>query len=326
MQAQNGVAISTSSSATPDASAILDVQSTTQGMLIPRVDISDLSTAAPVSSPATSLMVYNSNTTTGPGFFYWDGSANAWVTLGGAKKLDDLSDVKTVTGTAGGLAVTSYYFGLNGPTSPTGNLNIGIGDYALSSATSASENTAIGSFALDGLTTGSYNIALGEGAGDHLATGDYNIILGRGIDVSSTSASNELNIGKTIYATGIYTTSAKVGIGNGNNAPKSTLDVKGSVSLPYASGGTTTLTDTNYTYLINVDGDTVTLPDATNIAGRVYIIKLLTSFTPATATVATTSSQQIDGATSHTLNQSSTKAEYIKVQSTGSNWIIIGQN
>ncbi|RUA25138.1 MAG: hypothetical protein DSY76_06885, partial [Bacteroidetes bacterium] len=161
MQAQNGVAISTSSSAAPHASAILDVQSTTQGMLIPRVNITDLSTADPVTSPATSLMVYNSNTTTGPGFFYWDGSA--WVTLGGAKKLDDLSDVKTVTGTAGGLAVTSYYFGLNGPTSPTGNLNIGIGDYALSSATSASENTAIGSFALDGLTTGSYNIALGEG-------------------------------------------------------------------------------------------------------------------------------------------------------------------
>ena len=75
LQAQNGVAISTSSSATPDASAILDVQSTSQGMLIPRVDITDLATAAPVSSPATSLMVYNTNTSTGPGFFYWDGSA-----------------------------------------------------------------------------------------------------------------------------------------------------------------------------------------------------------------------------------------------------------
>jgi len=63
----------------PDASAILDVESTDKGLLIPRVDITDLTTAAPVTTPATSLLVYNTNTTTGIGYYYWD--ASKWVKL-----------------------------------------------------------------------------------------------------------------------------------------------------------------------------------------------------------------------------------------------------
>jgi hypothetical protein len=55
LQAQNGVAISTSTTATPDASAILDVQSTTQGMLIPRMTETQKNA---ISSPATGLMIY----------------------------------------------------------------------------------------------------------------------------------------------------------------------------------------------------------------------------------------------------------------------------
>jgi len=63
-----------SSGAAPDASSMLDVASTNKGVLIPRVDIDDLTTEAPVSSATTSLLVYNTNTTTGPGYFYWDGT------------------------------------------------------------------------------------------------------------------------------------------------------------------------------------------------------------------------------------------------------------
>jgi len=66
---------------TPDPSAMLEVKSTDKGMLVPRVDIADLSTAAPVTNPAVSLLVYNTNETTGVGFYYWDG--NAWVAIGG---------------------------------------------------------------------------------------------------------------------------------------------------------------------------------------------------------------------------------------------------
>lgn len=63
----------------PDQSAILDVQSTDKGVLIPRVDIADLNTAAPVVAPETSLLVFNTNATTGEGYFYWDGLR--WVSI-----------------------------------------------------------------------------------------------------------------------------------------------------------------------------------------------------------------------------------------------------
>lgn len=73
----------------PDKSAALDIVSSQRGLLIPRVDIPDLSLPAPISNPAQSLLVYNlgAGGATAAGFYYWDNSANAgaggWVTLSG---------------------------------------------------------------------------------------------------------------------------------------------------------------------------------------------------------------------------------------------------
>lgn len=60
----------------PDASAILDISSTNQGVLFPRMDLQDLSEAAPVTNPEKSLMVWNTDANNGgvaEGFYYWDG-------------------------------------------------------------------------------------------------------------------------------------------------------------------------------------------------------------------------------------------------------------
>ncbi|MEW5677204.1 hypothetical protein ABGT15_12895 [Flavobacterium enshiense] len=65
---------------TPNASSMLDVTATDKGVLIPRISIPDLNASGPVTSPATSLLVYNTNATTGIGFYYWDGSK--WTPLG----------------------------------------------------------------------------------------------------------------------------------------------------------------------------------------------------------------------------------------------------
>ncbi|NNM22520.1 MAG: hypothetical protein HKO54_03105, partial [Flavobacteriaceae bacterium] len=60
---------------TPQAGSILDVESTNKGFLVPRVNIADLSTIAPITGGSTeSLLVYNTNTTTGKGFHYWTGT------------------------------------------------------------------------------------------------------------------------------------------------------------------------------------------------------------------------------------------------------------
>ncbi len=69
IQAQVGI-----NTTTPDASSMLDINATDKGLLIPRVSIPNLNAASPITAPATSLLVYNTNTTTGTGFYYWDGT------------------------------------------------------------------------------------------------------------------------------------------------------------------------------------------------------------------------------------------------------------
>jgi hypothetical protein len=69
LQAQVGI-----NTTTPDASSMLDINATDKGLLIPRISIPNLNATAPITAPATSLLVYNTNVTTGTGFYYWDGT------------------------------------------------------------------------------------------------------------------------------------------------------------------------------------------------------------------------------------------------------------
>lgn len=64
----------------PQPGSMLDVSSIDKGILIPRVDIANLSSIAPITGGATeSLLVYNTNITTGKGFHYWSGTV--WIPL-----------------------------------------------------------------------------------------------------------------------------------------------------------------------------------------------------------------------------------------------------
>lgn len=67
--------------ATPDATAGLDVSFTNKGLLIPRVALTATNAAGPITTPTTSLLVYN-NATAGaapnnvtPGYYFWTGTA-----------------------------------------------------------------------------------------------------------------------------------------------------------------------------------------------------------------------------------------------------------
>ena len=53
-----GVGVGT---ATPDASAALDVTAPNKGLLVPRVVLSGTTAPAPLTLPATGLLVYNTN-------------------------------------------------------------------------------------------------------------------------------------------------------------------------------------------------------------------------------------------------------------------------
>lgn len=77
ISAQTGVAINTTNT-DPHASAVLDVSSTTQGMLIPRMTALQRA-AINGGAPATGLLVYQTDAPAG--FYFYDGSA--WALLGG---------------------------------------------------------------------------------------------------------------------------------------------------------------------------------------------------------------------------------------------------
>ncbi|MCS6981220.1 MAG: hypothetical protein NZM65_03385, partial [Flavobacteriales bacterium] len=73
-----GVGVNTDGS-NPDPSAILDVKATDKGLLVPRVHLTDVTSQSPITSPATGLLVYNTNPSVtggnGVGFYVWLGSS-----------------------------------------------------------------------------------------------------------------------------------------------------------------------------------------------------------------------------------------------------------
>ncbi len=73
-----GVAINNTNTP-PVTSSMLDVSATNKGVLIPRLALTQTTLSNPITSPATSLLVYNTasiNDVT-PGYYYWNGSI--WI-------------------------------------------------------------------------------------------------------------------------------------------------------------------------------------------------------------------------------------------------------
>lgn len=95
---------------TPNASAMLDVESTNTGLLIPRVALTATNAASPVTAPATSLLVYNTASAgiapnnVVPGFYYWSGSA--WIPF--LTSSAAANSVWSSTGNAGTNAATNF--------------------------------------------------------------------------------------------------------------------------------------------------------------------------------------------------------------------------
>ena len=69
----------------PDNSAMLDIKSVSKGLLIPRIALTSIISASPVTSPAIGLLVYNTATAgvspnkVVPGYYHWNGTR--WISL-----------------------------------------------------------------------------------------------------------------------------------------------------------------------------------------------------------------------------------------------------
>ena len=99
--AQN-VAINSDGSS-PDASAVLDITATNKGILFPRVALTSTTNTSPITSPANSLLIYNTATVSDvtPGYYYWDSANNKWVRL----------IIEAGSGSSGGHYIGEYYAG-----------------------------------------------------------------------------------------------------------------------------------------------------------------------------------------------------------------------
>lgn len=207
-----------------------------------------------------------------------------------------------------------------------GTYNVAVGNYAMY-ANTGSQNTTIGYNSLAAVTSGVNNVALGYSVGSTtLTTGSSNVLIGTSAAVTTPAAStsNFLNIGNTLFGTSVGTGSVASpagAVGVLTTAPSSSLEVNGSFAAKLTSTATgITLDSTHHTVVVTATGQTITLPTAASITGRIYTVKLSAS---GSGTVATTSSQTIDGATTYSL---SAQYKYVTVQSDGSNWHIIANN
>lgn len=101
-RAQTGI-----NTTTPDPSSVLDIESTDKGLLIPRVFLTAVTDATTITSPAKSLVVFNTNTNIlempyGEGLYYNSGTPGdpVWDKLATQESEFTLQDIVSLVATA----------------------------------------------------------------------------------------------------------------------------------------------------------------------------------------------------------------------------------
>lgn len=197
VDATGSMAINSATIAAP--SAVLDIESTTKGVLFPRMTTTQRNA---IINPLEGLHVYD---ITLDADYLWDGLA--WR----KQILEDASGIIPII--------------VTGATNILGDevWNVKVGNDALSSLTTGEQNTAIGAFAGDTITEGDDNVLIGYQAGQTLTTGDNNVLIGSSVQASSSTANNECVIGNS----SITKTILRGSVGIGTLTPDHRLTVKG---------------------------------------------------------------------------------------------------
>ena len=223
---------------TPDASAQLDISSTTKGMLAPRMTMSQRDA---ITSPATGLLIYQTDNT--PGFYYYNGTVwtavsagsgtTGWLLTGNAGTNPSTNFIGTTdnvplifkvnnlrSGRIDPLSSNNSSFGYQSLYSiTTGGSNTAMGNFALSQNTEGYYNTANGYSALYSNISGYNNTAIGYDAIHENTTGYLNTAIGsQALYHNQTGANNVANGYRTLYnnTTGYYNTANGSFALNGN--------------------------------------------------------------------------------------------------------------
>ena len=208
----------------PNSSSILDLSSTSKGMLAPRMTAAQKNA---ISSPATGLLVYQTDGSAG--FWYYDGTqwlkfdSGGWSILGNTGTTDGTNFLGTTDDVAFNFKVNNQVAGRIG-NSTEGNTTLGymsgssntyngstfIGYNAGYSNTSGTSNCSVGWNALQGNTTGFNNSSLGYASLKTNSTGFDNAAFGMNALYANTTGGQNTATGSN----SLYTNST----GNGNSA------------------------------------------------------------------------------------------------------------
>ena len=218
---------------TPESSSMLDISSTSKGILVPRMTENQKNA---ISTPAQGLLVFQTNGTVG--FYSYDGSSWLHLIDGSSKGLyfgpgtgNGNNNLAVGTSMGSGTGVRNTAIGSRALENYSGSgfdNNTAVGYYSLKKVTYGQQNTALGAETMFELTSGNWNTAigaqtifnstgngntaLGYRAGETLTTGSNNLLIGMQADVSLNNLSNAIAIGydATVNA------SNKIQLGNSN--------------------------------------------------------------------------------------------------------------
>ena len=217
----------------PSPAGALDINSLDDGMVIPRVALNGLNFAAPLITPVTSELIYNTNDNIAslamfpflgrvtPGFYFWNGATwerfvtgtvptSGWQTTGNTGIIDGTNFIGTAVATdvdvafrrnnaaAGKISATSTSFGVGALTVGATTNGTAFGLNALA-ANTAANNTAVGTNALAANTTSANNTAVGYNAlainTPSTDTGAQNTAIGSGALASLNGGNNNTAVG-----------------------------------------------------------------------------------------------------------------------------------
>jgi hypothetical protein len=221
----------------PNASSLLEIRSTSKGLLIPRMTQTQRNA---IKTPATGLLIYQSDHTSG--FYYYSGTA--WTAVTQKSKgwsLTGNSGTNPSTNFIGTTDVQPLKFRVNNNNAGDIDYNLGttaLGYLALSSNTGVS-NTALGYEAGSSNTSGQYNTAIGSSALIGNITGTQNTATGALSLYAGTGSNNTAN--------GYYALASN---SSDNNTAVGALSLHGNTSGGdnVATGYTTLYTNTTGDY------------------------------------------------------------------------------
>jgi hypothetical protein len=222
---------------TYDVNALVDLQSNNKGLLLPRVALTALNAAAPLSAFTNGMVVYNTATNgtapnnVTPGYYYSDGAK--WIRIAAdnsAWKLTGNTGTSPGTNFLGTTDNQSLEFKVNGLRSgyieKDGTIALGwkaittlgyetlINNATTLASTEGFGNTAIGFRASKANTTGNGNASLGYLALTTNTTGSLNTAIGSQVMRVLTSGANNVGLGQNAFQA-LTTGSNNIAIGRG---------------------------------------------------------------------------------------------------------------